>query len=175
MNDGSPIGRNIEAMKKERARLAEQNGKDFVAYQEVVGGDVYDRHQTHNNSARIKELDALIKSAEETQQREIAAKNFENRINAYEREQKEMEEYYANAKYSYTAGTEQKKTNNHALAARYDAQHRFFGMSKTKQALAKMTGQWKKFNKLWNKATDIDLSPEEQEEIAGKLDSMFKR
>lgn len=176
MNESS-YEKNIEAMKKERERLREQNGKDYVAYQEVIGGDVYDRHGTYNNTARIKELNQKIKDSEEAYERHIQAQGEMARAKMESEraaeEKARQEEFEATAKYSYEAGGKVYKTNDRALAARYDAQHRFFGMSKTKQAIAKITGQYRKFSKLWNMTGN--LSAEQQEIVADKLDSMFRR
>lgn len=172
------LEQNIKRMKEERARLKEQNGKEYLASQIEKGGDIYDRYETHENTTQIRELDERIKEAEAELKKLVDEQILTNSQTLYEEGQREREQaiqdYNATAKYTYTAGGEEHKTNNPALAARYDAQHRFFGMSKTKQAMAKMTGQWKKFDKLWNKSTD-DLSLEEQEEIAKELNSMFRK
>ena len=125
-----------------------------------------------------KKAELSVKEAEAELKKLVDEQILTNSQTLYEEGQREREQaiqdYNATAKYTYTAGGEEHKTNNPALAARYDAQHRFFGMSKTKQAMAKMTGQWKKFDKLWNKSTD-DLSLEEQEEVAKELNSMFRK
>lgn len=75
--------------------------------------------------------------------------------------------------YHYIAGEEEQKTTNKAMAARYNAQHRFFGMSKLEQTVARMNGKWAIFKKLWDQAATMDKS--EQEEVAQKLDLMFRR
>ena len=75
--------------------------------------------------------------------------------------------------YHYQAGGMTERTSNRAMAARYNAQHRFFGMSKLEQTLAKMNGKWAAFQKLWDQAATLDK--EEQEEVAQKLDLMFRR
>lgn len=167
---------NIKRMKEERARLKEQDGKEYLASQTEKGGDIYDRYETHENTAQIRELDKRIKEAEAELKKLVDEQILTNSQNLYEEGKREqaLEEYDATAKYTYTVDGEERKTNNPALAARYDAQHRFFEMSKTKQTMAKMNGQWKKFDKLWNKSSDF-LSPEEQEEVAEELNSMFRK
>ncbi len=75
--------------------------------------------------------------------------------------------------YHYRAGDHESKTVNRAVAARYNAQHRFFGMSKLQQTMARMSGKWNRFNELWNRA--LRATGEEQEQIADELDSMFRR
>ena len=74
--------------------------------------------------------------------------------------------------YTYYEGTERKTTPDHALAARYNAQHRFFGMGKFKQTMAKLKGQKKKFDKLWTDALVAD--PEKNEQVAQQLDKLFR-
>ncbi len=80
----------------------------------------------------------------------------------------------ADGYYHYKAGSVFAKTTNRAMAARYNAQSRFFGMSKFEQTLAKMNGSWKKFNDLWQKVGDL-RSSEENEQLADQLDQMFRR
>ncbi len=75
--------------------------------------------------------------------------------------------------YHYRAGEEEQRTTNRAMAARYNAQHRFFGMSKLEQTVARMNGKWAIFKKLWDQAATMDRA--EQEEVAEKLDLMFRR
>ena len=74
--------------------------------------------------------------------------------------------------YTYYRGKERETTPDHALAARYNAQHRFFGMGKVKQTMAKLKGQKKKFDKLWTEAIVAD--PEKKEEVAQQLDKLFR-
>lgn len=85
--------------------------------------------------------------------------------------QEELEESRRN-KYSYVAGGKESKTSNPAIAARYDAQHRFFAMSKFKQTMVTVTGQKKKFEKLWLKAATANKQT--QEKVASELNSLFR-
>ena len=72
--------------------------------------------------------------------------------------------------YQYESAGKTYRTNNPAVAARYDAQHRYFQMSKLKQTLAR--AQYKRFQKLWIK---VDTpSKEEQEKIADEMNGMFR-
>jgi hypothetical protein len=64
-------------------------------------------------------------------------------------------------------------SNNPAIQARYDAQQRLFGMSKFKQTIAKVTGQQRKFKKLWNRASDY-LNDNQKQEVASELNKMFR-
>lgn len=67
---------------------------------------------------------------------------------------------------------EERPLRNPAFEARYDAQRRFFNMGKLRQTLARVTGQYKKFNDLWMRAGSSEI--EEQDEIKDKLDKMFR-
>ena len=75
-------------------------------------------------------------------------------------------------KYNYTAAGKEDVTKNPAIAARYNAQQRLYGMSKVKQTLMKITGQKRKFEKLWSKAGTMDKK--QQERIANDLNNMFR-
>ena len=75
-------------------------------------------------------------------------------------------------KYNYTVDGKEETTNNPAIAARYDAQQRLFGMTKVKQALATLSGQKRKFKKLWIKAATTN--EKSQEEIAYELNKIFR-
>ncbi len=75
--------------------------------------------------------------------------------------------------YHYVAGGKEQKTTNKAMAARYNAQNRFFGMSKLEQTAARMSGKWGKFKQMWEQAATMDK--EKQDEVAQKLDLMFRR
>lgn len=65
------------------------------------------------------------------------------------------------------------ESDNIAIKARKEAQHRFFGMNKFQQTVAKITGKHKKFKKLWYKAADF-LSEEQEKEVAEELGKMFR-
>lgn len=65
------------------------------------------------------------------------------------------------------------ESDNVAIKARKEAQHRFFGMNKFQQTVAKITGKHKKFKKLWYKAADY-LSEEQKKEVAEELGKMFR-
>lgn len=85
--------------------------------------------------------------------------------------QEELEESRRN-KYSYTSDSKEQKTDNPAIAARYNAQQRFFAMSKLKQTMLIVTGQKKKFEKLWLKA--VTTNKKTQEKVASELNGMFR-
>lgn len=76
-------------------------------------------------------------------------------------------------KYGYVQGGEQMETTSMSMAARYNAQARFFGMSKLKQTLAKVNGQWRLFQQLWIKAVN-PATPEIEKEVTDKLNKMFR-
>lgn len=100
-----------------------------------------------------------------------------NRILRLQQEIREAKMERANPKpisrmYTYYQGTERQTTPDHALAARYNAQHRFFGMSKFKRTMSKLNGQHKKFNKLWTDA--ITVENDKKEEVAQQLDKLFR-
>lgn len=65
------------------------------------------------------------------------------------------------------------ESDNVAIKARKEAQHRFFGMNKFQQTVAKITGKHKKFKKLWYRAADM-LSEEQEKEVAEELGKMFR-
>lgn len=106
-------------------------------------------------------------------------KNLENQISTYgqraqaEREREKFIRESQIPKYGYTAGGQSMETQSKALAARYDAQHRFFAMSKLKQTIVKMNGQYKKFQQLWNKASN-QLNEQQQEKVSEELNKLFR-
>lgn len=75
-------------------------------------------------------------------------------------------------KYEYMESGSVKTTTNPAIAARKEAQNRFFGMSKVRQTIARVTGQKKRFVKLWYKVNTED--PAKQQAIANELNKMFR-
>ncbi len=77
-----------------------------------------------------------------------------------------------NQEYTYMENGVIKSTHQKSLAARYKARDRFYKMSKTKQAMAKLTGKYKKFERAWYKSV---VTKEEDEKLARELDAMFKR
>ena len=89
-----------------------------------------------------------------------------------ERERAEAEGRFGTKKYSYIVDGKRETTKNPAIAARYGAQHRFFGMSKLQQTLAKLTGQKRKFDKLWFDADTPDVAT--QERVAAELNKLFR-
>lgn len=106
-------------------------------------------------------------------------KYLDNQIATYgkraqaERDREEFIRESQIPKYGYTAGGQTMETKSKALAARYDAQHRFFAMSKLKQTMAKMNGQYKKFQQLWNKAAN-QLNEQQQEQVSEELNKLFR-
>lgn len=103
---------------------------------------------------------------------------LEHQINTYaqraqaEKARKEALLDSQSPKHTYVAGGETKTTRNQAIAAAYDAQQRLFGMSKVKRAVATITGQKRKFNKLWHKANSVNKDTQEQ--VASELNKMFR-
>lgn len=94
------------------------------------------------------------------------------------RAEREREEFLINSRtptYEYTSAGKRQTTKNPALAARYDAQHRFFGMNKFQQTMARVTGQKRKFDRLWQKAASMSMNAAQQEQIAEELNGMFRR
>lgn len=78
-------------------------------------------------------------------------------------------------KYAYQVAGEQKSDTNPAIAARYNAQQRLFGMGKLKQTIMAINGQKKKFDSLWTKAALAEYYDQNmQEQIASELDKMFR-
>lgn len=75
-------------------------------------------------------------------------------------------------KYEYISNKQKETTTNPAIAARYNAQQRLFGMSKLQKTIASITGQRKKFRKLWRKT--ITANQKNQEEIARELNKLFR-
>ena len=75
--------------------------------------------------------------------------------------------------YSYESGWETHLTENPAIAARYDAQHRMFRMNKVKKIISTITGQKRKFKKLWRKA-GLTTDKYEQEDLAEKMNKLFR-
>ena len=92
--------------------------------------------------------------------------DLENQIKTYSERESQ------NAKYGYTSAGEELSTENPAIAARYNAQHRLFGMGKLRRTLVKATGQERKFKKLWRKASTSDEV--EQQQVADELNRMFR-
>ena len=66
-----------------------------------------------------------------------------------------------------------KTINDPAIAARYRAQERYFGMNKFQQGMAKLTGQYDQFKELWEKSGRYGLSDEEKKEMKDQFDGMF--
>lgn len=99
---------------------------------------------------------------------------LDNQIRTYaERYQEEQRRKEASIpKYNYTVSGKQEATKNPAIAARYDAQNRLFGKSKLEQALLTLTGQKRKFKKLWIKAVSSDTRTQEQ--VAFEINKMFR-
>lgn len=85
-----------------------------------------------------------------------------------------VKETHGKQTYTYTINGNVETTTNAAIAARYDAQHRFFGMSKLLQTTNKINGNWSKFEELWKKAAQV-TNENEIEEVANELNSMFRR
>lgn len=104
--------------------------------------------------------------------------NLENQIRTYasraqtERERQEALIDMQRPRYEYTAAGVTETTRNPALAARYEAQQRLYGMNKLQQTLMAITGQKRKFKKLWLKSASA--STKTQEEVAEELNKLFR-
>ena len=48
MNNQDQFDKNMEALRNEKDRLKEQNGKYYESYQETIGGDVRTKHEKHH-------------------------------------------------------------------------------------------------------------------------------
>ncbi len=122
---------------------------------------------------RNKKIDYIMK---EILHENVSLEIYEPQNDSIKVEDKKVEDKTVKSEdgtYHYVAGGKREKTTNRAIAARYNAQNRFFGMNRVQQTMAKMSGKWREFEKLWNKVALS--SSEEQEEIADKLDLMFRR
>ncbi len=110
---------------------------------------------------------------------EKSLKEMEKEKRAWQQSEIKRRERIAREKgekvYGYVVADQVSTTRDKALAARYNAQNRFFGMNKFQQAIAKLTGQYRKFSKLWDKSVSPDLSKEEKEQAANELNRMFRR
>lgn len=60
-----------------------------------------------------------------------------------------------------------------AIDAQDKARERFYGMSKFKRTVAKITGKKKKFEALANKAYD-SMTPQEEQALANEIGKMFR-
>ncbi len=104
--------------------------------------------------------------------------DLENQIKTYaQRAQTEREKEKAIRdsqlpKYEYTSAGKNQTSTNPAIAARYNAQQRFYGMNKLKQTIMTLSGQKRKFKKLWIKANTTNEKTQEQ--VAFKLNKMFR-
>ena len=104
--------------------------------------------------------------------------DLENQIKTYaQRAQAEREREKAIRdsqipKYDYISAGKTQTTRNPAIAARYNAQHRLFGMNKLKQTIMTLSGQKRKFKKLWIRAVTTDKKTQEQ--VAFELNKMFR-
>lgn len=104
--------------------------------------------------------------------------NLENQIKTYaqiaqvEREKEQAIRDSQIPRYEYTSVGKTQTSTNPAIAARYNAQHRLFGMNKLKQSIMTLSGQKRKFKKLWIKANATNKKTQEQ--VAFELNKMFR-
>ena len=104
--------------------------------------------------------------------------NLEDQNKTYSqraREEREREETIRDSltpQYDYDSAGKSATTTNPAIAARYDAQHRFFGMNKLQKTLAILTGQKRKFKKLWNDSNTTNKKTQEQ--VVNELRKLFR-
>ena len=90
-------------------------------------------------------------------------------MNSWEQKQ---EEWDKQIDYEARMQEEKERELHPGNVARYDAKNRFYNMNKFRQTLARVTGQWKKFEKLSKETSTFDLDKEK--EVAEKLDKMFR-
>lgn len=134
---------------------------------------VQDQHKSDSFSYNeYTDVSKAYKLQSEIRDLEYKIENYA-RIAQSERQRQEILQDLKTPKYDYTVGGMSETTENKALAARYDAQHRFHGMSKVKQTVAKMNGQYKKFQQLWNKAAN-QLNEQQQEQVSKELNKLFR-
>lgn len=74
--------------------------------------------------------------------------------------------------YEYSSLGKIQTTTNSGNDARYDAQHRFFGVSKLNQTILTLSGQKRKFKRLWIKASNNNEKTQEQ--VAYELNKIFR-
>lgn len=160
------LKRNLEAYEKEKQRLLDNRFDD--SDEEVRGLDVYTVSSKVNNSPRIQELNAMIAAIKSEINQEVNRLGAEARIARSQETKNEKNDSSMSGQYSYEVADDSSKTSNRALAARYDAQQRFFAASKMKQALYKLNGQYAKFEELWHKVDSKD-----KEKVANELDQLF--
>ena len=122
----------------------------------------YDQYTDVSKAYRLKALIEDLKHQIDT---------YPERARARREREEELRESQI-TKYKYTVGNKEEITTNPAIAARYNAQHRLFGMNKLQRAIKTLTGQKKKFEKLWHNADTIDEKTQEQ--VAAKLNKMFR-
>ena len=75
-------------------------------------------------------------------------------------------------KYDYISAGKVQTSTNPAIAARYNAQQRLFGMNKLKRTIMILSGQKRKFKKLWVKANTTNEKTQEQ--VAFELNKIFR-
>lgn len=103
---------------------------------------------------------------------------LENQIKTYaeratvEREREQTLRESNTTKFEYISAGKEQTTKNPAIAARYDAQQRLFGMNKLQRSMATLSGQKRKFKKLWVKANTTNEKTQEQ--VAFELNKMFR-
>ena len=98
-----------------------------------------------------------------------------------EKLEKEINDLYADLKNAQNLPQQETPTSNEnnyisdnkAIQAQHEARNRFYGMSKFKQSLARITGKKKKFEILANKAYDT-ISEMEQQQVANEINKMFR-
>lgn len=131
--------------------------------------DQFDSYSyTHNEYTDVSRAYTLI---DEIKDLDRQIKTYAQRVQA-EEFRKETYLESQTPKYEYTRKGEVFSSENPAIAARYNAQNRLFGMNKLEQTIAKVTGQKRKFKKLWIKAaTDNEKT---REEVALELNRMFR-
>ncbi len=133
---------------------------------------VYDQHKSDSYSYKeYTDSSKAYKLKDEIEYIDNQIRTYAERARQ-ERERAEFIKDSQTTKYEYTQAGETKTTTNPAIAARYNAQARLFGMSKVKQTMMTITGQKKKFKKLWLKGASQNAQTQEQ--VAEELNKMFR-
>lgn len=130
--------------------VLDQYESDSYSYEEYT-----DTSKAYKLKERIKYLEEQIKTYPER------AKN-----------EREVQLRASRDTYEYVSGGKKQETTNPAIAARYDAQKRFFEMNKLQRAMVSLNGQKRKFRKLWLDAVTPDKKTQEQ--VAEELGKLFR-
>lgn len=160
---------------KERLHIA-QNELDKITIKKhnTVPWSQGEQDQSNLNSFTYDEYTDVCKAYK------LKSKIFEleDQIATYSQRAQQEEKMEKNNKesqtkeYEYSSLGKIQTTTNSANDARYDAQHRFFGVSKLNQTILTLSGQKRKFKRLWIKASNNNEKTQEQ--VAYELNKIFR-